>query len=113
MKADVLSIAIETVKHIEIRSYSGAYGSVYLNYDKSSPRQSSKDIEPYRKPGAVRHTQNEAARASVPIARTDSIWASMSTWQGWLGFYGFKGFDEFANIINGRQERRCEFQGDS
>jgi hypothetical protein len=40
---DELSIAIETVKRIEITSYGATYGSVYLSYDKTSPRENFKD----------------------------------------------------------------------
>jgi hypothetical protein len=84
MTTDGLSIAIETVEHIEINSYGATYGSVYLN----SP---------------IRHARNEATRASIPIERSNSIWSiwrSMTTWPRLLGFYGFKGFDEFADIIS-------------
>ena len=84
MTTDGLSIAIETVKHIEIKSYGATYGSVYLN----SP---------------IRRARNEATRASILTERSNSIWSiwrSMSTWPRLLGFYGFKGFYEFANIIS-------------
>jgi hypothetical protein len=84
MTIDGLSIAIETVEHIEIKSYGATYGSVYLN----SP---------------IRHARNEASMASIPLERGNSIWSiwrSMTTWPRLLGFYGFKGFYEFANIIS-------------
>jgi hypothetical protein len=84
MTTDRLSIAIETVEHIEIKFYGATYGSVYL----SSP---------------IRHARNEATRASILIERSNSIWSiwrSMTTWPRLFGFYGFKGFVEFANIIS-------------
>jgi hypothetical protein len=84
MTADGLSIAIESVEQIEIKSYGATYGSVYLN----SP---------------IQHPRNEANSASIPIERRNSIWSAWrltTTWPRLLGFYGFKGFDEFANIIS-------------
>lgn len=92
MTTDGVSIPIETVKLIEIASYGATYGSVYLSYDKTSPRENS----------------NEATRA--PIKRTNSIWGSMNTWPRLLGFYGFNGFDELANIISEQQKLRFECQ---
>jgi hypothetical protein len=86
MTTDDLSIAIESVERIEIKSYGATYGSVYLTYDKTSPHENSNE-----------------ARAYVPIERINSVWGSMSTWPLWFGFYGFMGFDEFANIISEQQ----------
>ena len=102
---DGLSIAIESVKHIEITSYGATYGSVYLSYDKKSPRENSKDKEPdYPQPWPIQRARDEAIRVSVPVKRTNSIWVSMNNpWPRLLGFYGFKGFDEFANIISEQQ----------
>ncbi len=111
---DGLSIAIESVKHIAITSYGATYGSVYLTYDKTSPRENSKDSEPdYPQPWPIRRARNETTRASVPIKRTNSIWASMNNpWPRLLGFYGFKGFDEFANIISEQQNSVPNVRGD-
>jgi hypothetical protein len=84
MTTDDLSIAIETVEHIETSSYGATYGSVYLN----SP---------------IGHARNEATGASILIERSHSIWSIwrlMTTWPRLFGFYGFKGFYEFANIIS-------------
>ncbi len=107
MTTDNLWIAIESVERIEIVSYGVTYGSVYLTYDKTSPRENSKDGEPdYSQPGPNRRAHNEVTRASVPIKRTNSIWGSMNTWPRLFGFYGFKGFDEFANIISEQQNFR-------
>jgi hypothetical protein len=108
MTTDGLSIAIETVRCIEIYSYGATHGNVYLNSDKTSPRENSKSSEP--QPEATRRASNELAEAPVPIKRTASLWGSMSNWPRLLGFYGFKGFDEFANIISEQQKRRSEFQ---
>jgi hypothetical protein len=105
MTADAVSIAIETVKRIEITSYGATYGNVYLSHDRSSPRENSKDSElDYPQQGSIRRVPNEAMRVSVPIKRTNSIWVSMNNpWPSLLGFYGFKGFDEFTNIISEQQ----------
>jgi hypothetical protein len=107
LTTDALSIAIESVKRIEINSYGAKYGSVYLSYDKTSPLENSKDSEPDDpQPQPIRRARDEATRASIPIKRNDSIWGSNSIWSSmnfWphlLGFYAFKGFDEFANIIS-------------
>jgi hypothetical protein len=94
---DELSIAIETVKRIEITSYGATYGSVYLACEEPSPRENSRGSEPDDpQPRPIR-------RPFVPIERTASIWILLSNWPRWLGFYGFKGFDEFANIISEQQ----------
>ena len=93
---DELSIAIETVKCIEITSHGAAYGSVYLI--QRSPRENAKD----RKPGDPQ--PQSIRRAFVPIERVALIWIWLSKWPSWLGFYGFKGFDEFADILSGQQE---------
>jgi hypothetical protein len=94
---DGLSIAIESVKRIEITSYGATYGNVYLTYDETSPRENSKDSEPDNpQPRPIR-------RAFVPIERAASIWVFINTWPRLLGFYGFKSFDEFANIISEQQ----------
>jgi hypothetical protein len=112
MTTDGLSIAIESVKQIEITSFDATYGSVYLSYDKTSPRKDSKDSEPddpQSRP--IRRARHEATRDSIPIKRTTSIRISMSDpWPRLLGFYGFKGFDEFANIISEQQKLRSECQ---
>ena len=120
---DVLSISIETVKHIAVTSFGATYGSVYLSYDKTSPRENSKDSEPddpqpwlirrsrYRRPRPIRRTRHEATGTSVPIKRTNSIWAAMND-PCLLGFYGFKGFDEFANIISEQQNSVPNVKGD-
>jgi hypothetical protein len=85
-------------------SYDATYGSIYLHYDKTSPRENSKVSESdYPQPSPVQHARDEATRASVPIRRSNSIWRSMSTLPRLLGFYGFEGFDEFANIISEQQ----------
>jgi hypothetical protein len=113
MTTDELSIAIETVNSIEINSHGSTYGSVYLSYDKTSPRENSKDGESdYPQPGPIRRARNGATRASIPIKRTNSIWGSISTWPRWHGFYGFKGFDEFANIISEQQNSVPNVRGD-
>ena len=104
---DGFSIAISAVKHIDIISHGATYGSVYLTYDKTSPRENSKDSEPdYPRPWPVRRAPNEASGGFVPIRRTNSILVSMnSPWPRLLGFYGFNGFDEFANLISEQQDR--------
>jgi hypothetical protein len=109
---DGLSIAIETVKRIEITSYGATYGSVYLSYDKTSPRENFKDSQPdYPQLRPTRRARNKATRASVPIKRTNSILVAINNpWPRLLGFYGFKGFDEFANIISEQQKLGSEFQ---
>jgi hypothetical protein len=106
MTTDALSIAIESVKHIEITSYGATYGSVYLTYDKTSPRENSKDSEPDDpQPGPIRRARNEAITASIPIKRSNSISVALNNpWPRLFGFYGFKGFDEFANIISEQQD---------
>jgi hypothetical protein len=84
MTTDGISIAIETVQHIKIKSCGATYGSVYLN-------------------PPIRHARNGATGASILIERSNSIWSTwrlMVTWPRLLGFYGFKGSDEFANIIS-------------
>jgi hypothetical protein len=104
IETDVLSIAIETVNHIEINSYGATYGSVYLSYDEMSPRENSEDGEPDDpQPRPIRRARNETTMASIPVRRFGSIWRSMNIWRRLLGFYGFKGFDEFANIISGQR----------
>ena len=108
MTTDRLSIPVETVRRIEIVFYSATYGNVYLNSDKTSPRENFKSGEP--QPGATRRAPNELAEAPVPIKRSALVWGSMSNWPRLLGFYGFKRFDEFANIISEQQKRRSEFQ---
>ena len=105
MTRDRRSIAIESVKHIAITSYGARYGSVYLTYDKTAPREISTDDESdYPQPGSIRRARDEEARASAPIERTNSIWRSMTTWPRLLGFYGFKGFEEFGDIISEQQK---------
>ena len=101
---DELSIAIETVKRVEITSYGAAYGSVYLTHEEPSPRENSKGS----KPGDPQ--LRPIRRAFVPIERAASIWILLSKWPSWLGFYGFKGFDEFANILREQQRLHSEFQ---
>jgi hypothetical protein len=104
MTTDGLSIAIETVKRIEITSYGATYGSVYLTCEEPSPRENSRGSEPDDpQPRPIRRARNEATSASIPNKRFDSIWRSMNIWRRLLGFYGFKGFDEFANIISEQQ----------
>jgi hypothetical protein len=110
MTTNRVSIAIETVKRIEITSFGARYGSVYLSYDKTLRRKDSKGSEPgYSQSGATRRAPNELAGAPAPIERISSIWgpvniwAPMNTWPRLLGFYGFKGFDEFANITREQQ----------
>jgi hypothetical protein len=104
MTTDGLSIAIETVKQIDITSYGATHGSIYLTYDKTFPRQNSKDSESdYPQTEPIRRARKEATRASVPIRRIDSIWGSRNIWRRFFGFYGFRGFDEFANIISEQQ----------
>ena len=94
---DVLSIAIETVKHIDITSCGATYGSVYLTCEEPSARENSKDSEPDDlQPRPIR-------RAFVPVERTALIFVFMNQWTRWLGFYGFKGFNEFATIISEQQ----------
>ena len=81
LTADALSIAIETVKRIEINSYGAKYGSVYLSYDKTSPLENSKGSEPDDpQPRPIRRARDEATRASIPIKRNNSIWGSNSIW---------------------------------
>lgn len=110
---DRRSIAIESVKHIAITSYGARYGSVYLTYDKTAPREiSTADESDYPQPGSIRRARDEEARASAPIERTNSIWHSMTTWPRLLGFYGFKGFDEFANIISEQKNSIRNVKGD-
>lgn len=92
MTTDGLSIAIETVERIEIKSYGATYGSVYLN----SP---------------IRHARSEATGAAILIERSNSSWRSMTTWPRLLGFYGFKSFDEFANIISERRNSVLNVKG--
>jgi hypothetical protein len=102
MTTDRVSIAIETVKRIEINSYGATYGSIYLSYDKASSRDNSKDSEPDEpQPRPIRRVRDEATMAAVPIKRFDSIWRSVNIWRHFFGFYGFEGFDEFANIVSG------------
>jgi hypothetical protein len=110
---DELSIAIETVKRIEITSCGATYGSVYLSYDETSCRENFYDSEPdYAPSWPIQHAWNEVTRASVPIKRTNSIWVSMNNpWPRLFGFYGFKGFDEFANIISEQQSPVPNVQG--
>ena len=99
---DELSIAIKTVKLIEITSYTAAYGSVYLTHEEPSPRKNSKDSKlGDQQPRPIR-------LAVVPIERAASIWIFLSRWPSWLGFYGFKGFDEFANIVSEQQAPRAD-----
>jgi hypothetical protein len=114
MTTDGLSIAIESVKQIAITSFGATYGSVFLSYDKTSPRENSKDSEPdYPQPWPIRRARNEATRASIPIKRTTSIGVSMNNPSPrLLGFYGFKGFDEFANIISDQQNSVPNVKGD-
>jgi|SRR5579883_2444025 len=91
---DQLSIAIETVKRIEVTPCGAAHGSVYLTCEEPSARENSKDSEPDDlQPRPIR-------RAFVPVERTTLIFVFMNHWTRWLGFYGFKGFDEFAKIIS-------------
>ncbi|WP_146986627.1 hypothetical protein [Bradyrhizobium macuxiense] len=92
MTTDGLSIAIETVERIEIKSHGATYGSVYLN----SPS---------------RHPRSEATRVPILIERNNSRWRSMTTWPRLLGFYGFKGFNEFADIISEQRNSVSDVKG--
>jgi hypothetical protein len=94
--AEAVSIAIETVRRIEITSFGATFGSVYLTCDKPSPRgnstaKNSRDNET---------AYEEATGASMPIKRTNSIVVLTNNWPRLFGFYGFKGFDGFANIVS-------------
>jgi hypothetical protein len=102
---DELSIAIETVKRIEITSYGAAYGSVYLTHEEPSPRENSRGKPDDPQPRPIR-------RAFVPIERAASIWILLSKWPRLFGFYGFKGFNEFANIISEQQNSVPNVRGD-
>lgn len=109
---DEISIAVESVKRIEINSRGEAYGSVFLSCDEILPRENDKGgASSYSQPGATQRASIEFAEALVPIKRTDSIWGPKSTWPGLFGFYGFKRFDEFAKIIIEQKRLRSEFQG--
>lgn len=117
MTTDSVSIAIETVKGIEITSFGATYGSVYLSYDKTLHRKESKGSAPgYLQPGATWGAHNELTRAPAPIERVSSIWGPanisgpINMRPRLVGFYGFKGFDEFANIVKEQQRLRSEFQ---
>jgi hypothetical protein len=111
---DGLSIAIESVKQIAITSFGATYGSVFLSYDKTSPRKDSKDSErDYPQPRPILRVRNEAIRASIPIKRATAFSVEMSgPWPRLLGFYGFKGFEEFANIISEQQNSVLNVTGD-
>ena len=91
-----VSIAIETVRRIEITSFGARFGSVYLTCDKPSPRGNSTA----KNSGDDETAYDEATRASIPIKRTNSIVVLTNNWPRLFGFYGFKGFDEFANIVS-------------
>jgi hypothetical protein len=104
MTTDGLSIAIESVKHIEVISYGATYGSVYLKCDERSARENSNGSEP--------DDPQPVLRASIPIKRTDSIGPTLNIWRRFLGFYGFKGFDEFANIISEQQNSVPNVKGE-
>lgn len=95
---DGLSIAIDTVKRIEINSYSATYGNVYLIADRTAASETFKTSQP------------ELTESTAVVKRTASLLGSIRNWPRLLGFYGFKGADQFTNIIIEQQKRRSEFK---
>jgi len=92
---DKISVALSSVKSIEVRSYNSTYGSVYLK--KALDDQRARARQKFR-----------WTRANVPTepAQTLVIWNKASIWLAiplssppLSGFYGFRGYDAFARAI--------------
>jgi len=106
---DNVSIPLESIRTIEIRSYSTRYGSVYFNCDDASSLdglesndesqlQISDDLggEPFS--AIVRRSRHVASLIVKPSRAL--AWLSMpSTSPALSGFYGFRQFGTFANLI--------------
>jgi len=99
---DKISVALSSVKSIEVRSYNSTYGSVYLKSD-------AKD----RGGGARQNFRWTRAKSNIPTEPTQTlvIWNKASIWLAvpsssppFSGFYGFRGYDAFARAIIDSQD---------
>jgi hypothetical protein len=100
---DNISIPIESIKSIEVRSYTAHYGSVYFECDETSPLD---DLQPYD--GSQSNYSRPAPVDDRPLRLINPV-----VWSGWgprrrtmtssssplSGFYGFRHFDTFAKLV--------------
>jgi hypothetical protein len=106
---DNVSIPLESIRTIEIRSYGKRYGSVYFDRDEALPPDG---LQFYDGTSSQTSDYLRAASFSPAVARTRRVanlvvrqgralaWLSMpSTSPALSGFYGFRQFDTFANLI--------------
>jgi hypothetical protein len=105
---DNISIPIESIKSIEVRSYNARYGSVYFKCDEASPLDDLESCD-----GSRLQTSDHSLLPSFdpavdrrrhlasPVVRSDrvSIWLSMPSSPPLSGFYGFREFDTFAKLV--------------
>jgi hypothetical protein len=88
---DKISIPIESIVTVELRSYSAYYGSVYFIWDQAV---------------RTRRIANLVVKRGWAAA-----WLSMpSTSPALSGFYGFRDFDGFAKLILEQQAKLLDFQ---
>jgi hypothetical protein len=104
---DNISIPLETIRTIEVRSYSARYGSVYfdrdvvslpsgLQFDGGLGSQTSDHL----RSASFGPVVGRARRVANLIVKPGRAWLSMpSTSPGLSGFYGFRQFETFANLI--------------
>jgi|SRR5665213_1392067 len=96
---DNTSIPIQSIKGIEVRSYSSRYGSVYFECDEATPPDGFRSrifdhscpVPPDPPLDRSRHPVNVVLRFGWAPK-----WSSMTSTSG---FYGFRNFDTFAKLV--------------
>jgi hypothetical protein len=104
---DNISIPLESIRAIEVRSYSARYGSVYFDCDEASPPIGlqfddglGSQTSDHLRSASFGPVVGRARRVANLIVKPGRAWLSMpSTSPALSGFYGFRQFETFANLI--------------
>ena len=105
--SDNVSIPLETIRTIEVRSYGARYGSVYFDRGEALLPNGFRSDDGLGSP-ASNHLRSAsfgpaigpARRVANLIVKPGKAWLSMpSSSPALSGFYGFRQFDTFVNLV--------------
>jgi hypothetical protein len=99
---DRISIPIDSIESIEVRSYNARYGSVYFECCETPDKILSSGYSDPSQPGSSHQSKDRPSRRASLTVKPGwaAIWFSAPyTRPPGCGFYGFKNFDAFARLI--------------